>query len=80
MPAKNYTKIQPNDIFGNLTVLERIGTAKNGQPIWKCKCICGNTIEVYGNKLRSGTKTHCGCQLHKNTKNEIGNKYGKYDN
>lgn len=77
MPAKNYTKIQPNDIFGNLTVLERIGTAKNGQPIWKCQCICGNIIEVYGNKLRSGLKTHCGCQLHKNAKNEIGNKYGK---
>ena len=30
-----------------------------------------------GTDLRTGRKTHCGCQGHANKKNEIGNKYGR---
>ena len=40
--------------FGRLTVLERIGTYKNGNAVWLCKCSCGNKKNVLGGSLRKG--------------------------
>ena len=46
--------------FNRLTVIERI---PNTSPImWKCKCDCGNIIEVRGSYLRNGHTKSCGCQ------------------
>ena len=51
--------------FGLLTVLERAGTyvssggAKN--PIWRCRCQCGNELTVRGSHLHSGNTRSCGC-------------------
>lgn len=47
--------------LGKLTVVERVGTAKNRKVIWLCKCECGNTTEVQSDKLLSGETTSCGC-------------------
>ena len=47
--------------FGRLTVLERCGTTKWGSCIWKCKCDCGNIVEVPGINLRDGRTNSCGC-------------------
>jgi len=47
--------------FGRLTVVERLGTAKNRKVIWLCKCDCGNTTNVQSDKLLSGETTSCGC-------------------
>lgn len=41
-------------IFGKLTVIERAGVTKNGNPTWVCKCECGNETVVSGDSLRSG--------------------------
>ena len=55
-----------NTKFGYLTVIEDLGYRKaksNNKNIrWhKCKCDCGNIIEVTGNNLKSGATKSCGC-------------------
>ena len=47
--------------FGRLTVIEEIGKNKWGKTICKCKCECGNEIEVLSNSLRTNHTISCGC-------------------
>lgn len=52
--------------FGKLTVIEDLGYRKQNsrdkQIRWyKCKCDCGNIIEVLGNNLKTGGSQSCGC-------------------
>ncbi len=47
--------------FGRLTVLKRVGTAKNGNAVWECRCSCGRTVAVDGYRLRSAQVRSCGC-------------------
>lgn len=50
--------------FGRLTVLEisrRERLSRGTLVFWKCGCDCGNTIEVRGQALRTGTTKSCGC-------------------
>lgn len=49
--------------FNYLTVIEYIGR-KNGRTMWKCKCDCGNEVNVDSNSLKSGNTTACGCRQH----------------
>lgn len=46
--------------FGKLTVLER-AESKNGRTYWKCKCDCGNEINVIASNLLRGNTKSCGC-------------------
>lgn len=46
--------------FGRLTVLEYC-CSKKGNPVWKCKCDCGNIVYVYAYSLKSGNTKSCGC-------------------
>ena len=49
--------------YGSLTVIERsTKKGKNRGIYWKCKCDCGNEIEVLGSALRKGESKSCGCQ------------------
>lgn len=48
------------EIFGKLTVLERVAS-KNTRTMWKCQCDCGNIIEVAAANLQSGSTLSCGC-------------------
>lgn len=53
-------------VFGKLTVLEDTGKRrkkgeKGSSIIYRCKCECGNVIEVESNNLRSGNTVSCGC-------------------
>lgn len=46
---------------------------------WKCKCSCGNIVEVRGDYLISGHTTSCGCQKGKRElPNHIGEKFGDW--
>lgn len=45
--------------YGNLTVIA-LDHVKN-KAFWLCKCECGNTKVVSGDKLRSGNTKSCGC-------------------
>ena len=47
--------------FGRLTVIEKIGTNKNGCYEWLCQCECGNLTKVNSSALRRGTTLSCGC-------------------
>lgn len=46
--------------YGYLTVLEDTGKKRHYTKIYKCKCICGKTIEVNINKLHTGHVKSCG--------------------
>lgn len=50
-----------NKKFGKLTVLEKTNKRKNNSVVWKCKCECGNIIEVSNSHLISGGTQSCGC-------------------
>lgn len=49
--------------FGRLTVIEYVGNKK-----WKCKCDCGNIVEVKSKSLCSGNTKSCGCYRKERTK------------
>lgn len=54
--------------FGKLLVIERSGSDKNGQALWKCICECGTSKIISGHDLisKKGTKS-CGCSRRYNT-------------
>ena len=59
------TPLKNGDRFGQLVLIERIGTASYGDPIWKCQCDCGNTKNIATRSLVSGLTKSCGCYRNK---------------
>ena len=51
--------------FSYLVVQEYVGVDKRSNPLWLCKCDCGNTKIVRGSKLKEGEIKSCGCMHHK---------------
>lgn len=52
------------NIYGKLEVINRAPNRdNNSHRYWLCKCECGNTVEVQGTYLRSGSARHCGCEI-----------------
>lgn len=47
--------------FGSWVVLSRDKNGSFSHTKWVCKCSCGTEKSVYGNSLRSGDTTSCGC-------------------
>lgn len=47
--------------FGRLNVIERVGSNRFNQAIWKCRCECGNETIVVGSAMLCGTTKSCGC-------------------
>ena len=59
-------KIKIGTVFGKLTVIEDLGfknyyNNNKRRRAYKCRCECGNIIEVFGNNLKFGEVTSCGC-------------------
>lgn len=48
-------------VFGQLTVLYRNGSNKQGNCMWVCRCRCGAIRAVASNNLKSGNTKSCGC-------------------
>jgi len=46
---------------GRLVVLARIGSTRDRQATWLCRCDCGKEVVVRGADLRSGNTQSCGC-------------------
>lgn len=64
--------------YGDLKIIEKLGSREKrgrNEIYWKCKCICGNEIELTTDMLSRGKK-NCGCKNPKN-KNLIGEKFGR---
>ena len=60
--------------FGRLSVIERVGSDKDGKAMWRCLCACGTTCIVKGTSLHRrgitrGTQS-CGC-YHKERIQEV---------
>ncbi|MEE0800422.1 MAG: AP2 domain-containing protein [Gemmiger sp.] len=47
--------------FGSLTVLNYAGK-KNHRTYWRCRCDCGNVLDVRESCLKNGHTTSCGCR------------------
>lgn len=50
--------------YGSLTVTGRedAGPASKGRRVmWRCQCLCGNTVVVTGHALAAGDTKSCGC-------------------
>lgn len=56
--------------FGKLTVVGFDHKDSHRNSFWKCKCDCGNTCVVNGQKLKSGHIKSCGCLRKENTGSE----------
>lgn len=54
-----YIRDLSGQVFGRLTVLEKI--SPNGAAKYRCKCSCGNETVVYGANLLKGHTSSCGC-------------------
>lgn len=71
--------------YGRLVVIERAGTDRNRNALWKCICDCGNEKVVTGKCLRSGDTRSCGClqlenlreQAHKGNCNTHGDAHSR---
>ncbi len=50
------------EVFGSLTVVDRIDTGTGGDSVWKCLCVCGSTHHVTTGNLTSGGTKSCGCR------------------
>ena len=86
---KHNLKDLTNCRFGRLVVLCVVGVDKRRGAIWKCRCDCGNEVELIGSKLTTGTTKSCGCLqsetarlcCYKNHKHnlsvKVGDRYGK---
>lgn len=63
LPITRHYKQNNDEIgktYGQLTVLEKVEQTPGGS-IWRCKCICGNEVDVRINNLHSGKTQSCGC-------------------
>lgn len=49
-------------VFGDLTVTGRADSDKYGRTRWNCRCICGTSLIVSSNNLRTGNTKSCGCR------------------
>lgn len=47
--------------FGRLEAIQHVGSNKNHQAVWLCRCDCGNQAEVVSQYLRNGDTKSCGC-------------------
>lgn len=47
--------------YGYLLAIKRVGTSKDGRPLWLFNCKCGNKPIINSKDVRSGHSKSCGC-------------------
>ena len=58
--SKRFSAKLNGQVFGRLTVLNRVETKAN-RPIWNCKCSCGKHHLANSHDLKFGDVKSCGC-------------------
>lgn len=53
--------------FGELTVIKRVGSNKQGNSMWECICDCGKTVVVNSQNLKNNHTLSCGCRASRAT-------------
>ena len=56
--------------FSKLTVLYKVGDKGPGI-VWRCRCECGNEVDVQGYRLTQGQKKSCGCSRYHKTAEDL---------
>lgn len=53
--------------FGNLVVVKRLQSSRDGSVLWECLCDCGNIFQASTRHLNRAKNTvkSCGCRLHR---------------
>jgi hypothetical protein len=68
-----------NDLAGNkygkLIVLKKADYKKGNRIVWKCRCDCGNEVDVAGIYLTQGDTKSCGCLKKDKEKENLRDKY-----
>lgn len=59
--TKYLINLENGQCFGRLTVIERVYNTNKKGIYYKCKCDCGNEINVLHSSLLSGKTKSCGC-------------------
>jgi hypothetical protein len=59
--------------FGRLAVIEVAAPHADGRRYWRCRCDCGQEIDIRGDQLRRGITQSCGC-LQRETAARLGHK------
>lgn len=63
-PKNPQTLVQPGQVFGRLTVMERVeNLASDADNMWLCRCECGGTAITRSQSLRTGHTRSCGCLM-----------------
>jgi hypothetical protein len=65
--------------FGKLLVIEQAGRNNLKKVLWKCKCDCGNEIDVVAGSLVTGNTVSCGCYLKEQITKHGGSGKGSYN-
>jgi hypothetical protein len=60
MPGKKHV-VSLGQVFGKLTVTERVATSRSGGTRYLCRCECGTERTVFSGHLVRGNTTSCGC-------------------
>lgn len=74
---KGKTKIQPGQVYGDLTVLERVIDDKKSLK-WLCQCSCGVVKAINGSNVVTGRSQSCGCKQMEKIKAKL-IRHGKTD-
>jgi hypothetical protein len=62
--------------FGRLVVTGRAGRSATGRTLWKCRCECGESVDLRSCNLLSGNTASCGC-LHREVVGRLHRTHGK---
>ena len=66
-----------NMTFGLLTAIEPTELKNRGDIVWRCRCECGNIVELPATRLLLGNTSSCGC-LQKGMRKDVFKKANKY--
>mgnify|MGYP000585423007 CR=1 FL=1 len=60
MPTKHKDfAASPGQTFGRLTVLDNLPESTETNPRYRCRCVCGVELTVYGHQLARGKPNGC---------------------
>ena len=63
--------------YGKLTAIKVVGSDKDRNALWLCKCDCGGTKTAAADQLKKGLVKSCGCLSHPPLRDWVGKQFGE---